>query len=460
MLAHTLAEFAASDLSFSPAAVEAAHNCVIDLVSAVVAGSLHPAAIAARRAAANIWGAGDTAMWFGGGLTQPAGAVFVNALAASIFDIDDGYRPSVGHPGAPIVAAVLTMGSRLSASPQDMLAAIIVGYETALRIATARDYSRLESLATGRWCGQGVAAAIGRLCKDTPETIAQAIAIAGATAPNAAASNYSRVGNHVKEAIPFAAANGVTAISLARAGFLGQVDLLDCPDYFAPAAIIDGLGSSWLIEATYFKPYSCCRWAHAPLDAVYDMRKHLDVGSIRSIEIDTFSTALILSNHLAPASLQDAQYSIPFCVALAFFHGKEVFMPMNDERLLRDTRAVELARKMHLSVDPEFDKMFPASVPSRVTINTITEKMSRTVLAPKGDYPDRFDRSQLLQKFQTVARRSINRASADALYQALLALEKGEFAHLLAQLGQHVESSGSRAQSREHRPGSVAGQIK
>jgi 2-methylcitrate dehydratase PrpD len=434
LLTSTLAEFAISDLSFPPATMQAAHNCVVDLVSAVVAGSRHPGAIAARRSVPGIWGAGDTALWFSVERSQPAGAVFANAVAASIFDIDDGYRPSVGHPGAPIITAVLTVGHRLGASMQEMLGAIIVGYEIALRIATARDYSKIESLATGRWCGQGVAAALGRLYKDTSKTIAQAISIAGAIAPNAAASNYSRVGNYVKEAIPFAATNGVMAVNLARAGYLGQIDLLDDPDHFSSAAIIDGLGSSWLIESTYFKPYSCCRWAHAAIDAVYDMREQVDEASIRSIEIDIFSTALILSNHLAPASLQEAQYSIPFCVALAFFHGKEVFMPMNDDRILRDGRVLELARKIRLSVDPGFNKMFPVSVPSRVTIYAQTGKTTKTILSPKGDQPNRFDRNELLEKFRIVSERSIDRASADGLYQALLDMENDGYSQLIARL--------------------------
>ncbi len=43
------------------------------------------------------------------------------------------------------------------------IAAIAIGYEVGTRIAASRDLRTLDTVITGRWCGQGAAAAIGWL---------------------------------------------------------------------------------------------------------------------------------------------------------------------------------------------------------------------------------------------------------------------------------------------------------
>ena len=136
----------------------------------------------------------------------------------------------------------------------------------------ARDFSRLDTLSTGRWCAYGVAAAAGLLVRDTPQVLAMAFSIAGALSPGLSAAGYSALmGNQVKEGIPWAVMTGLTALELARQGLTGPLDILDHPDYFDADAITAGLGAGSALTAVYFKPYACCRWIHAAIDALLEL---------------------------------------------------------------------------------------------------------------------------------------------------------------------------------------------
>ena len=156
------------------------------------------------------------------------GAAFVNAAFASMLDLDDGHRAASGHPGAAVIPAVMATAEAHGADAERVLTAIAIGYEIGVRIAGARDVDTLHTFDSGLWCGQGAAAAAGWLRGLDPARLANAIAIAGTTAPGQTATAYTKLmGNNVKEGIPFATALGLVAVELAAAGFTGPVDFLD-----------------------------------------------------------------------------------------------------------------------------------------------------------------------------------------------------------------------------------------
>jgi len=78
---------------------------------------------------------------------------------------------------------------------------------------------------------------------------------------------------------------GLMVTRLSRAGWSGPPDLLEGPEGIGRIAgwkgsvqdlrrqIRGGLGSSFEIMKTYFKPFPCCRWLHAPAQAVLDLKK-------------------------------------------------------------------------------------------------------------------------------------------------------------------------------------------
>jgi 2-methylcitrate dehydratase PrpD len=439
-IAERLGHFVRDTVSIPAEAEQGALKCVFDLMGAAIAGFGTPNAIAVRQIASATWGAGPAAIWFAGERLTPAGATFVNAACACSLDLDDGHRAAAGHPGAAIIPAVFSMLDA-SIDARRALAAIALGYEIGVRISAARDLKTIPTVNSGLWCGQAVAAAVGWIRQLSPRQIAHAIAIAGTTAPSQSATPYTKFrGNSVKEGIPWGAANGVLAVNLAQAGFTGPIDILDDPKRYDPAVLLDGLGQSWHINNTYFKPYSCCRWLHAPVDALLGlMVEHsIDTVEIVGIDTETFGRTFTLSNEIEPATLEGGQYSLPFCLGVAATRGASALLPMREEQLT-DSAALQMAKRVTMTVRPEFDAMFPAAVPGAVRVTTRSGVFERTVLMPKGEPVNPMGWKDIERKFLTVAQGCVDAPVVEKILDAIHALREGDIAPLRSVLAMECE---------------------
>lgn len=432
-LTEQLAEFAIARQPLPHSLRQACIRTILDLLTAAIAGHATSGAAAARVGAKRSWGAGPSSCWFTDTRLTPPGAAFANSAAASILDLDDGHRAAAGHPGAAIIPAVFAECDRASWDTETLLHAIAVGYEIGIRVSAARDFKALPTMATGLWCGQGVAGAVGALRDLTAHQIAHAISISGTIAPVLASVSYTEfMGNSIKEAIPFATANGINAVDLAEAHYSGPLDLLDHSD-FDRTILTEDLGKSWAIEGVYFKEYSCCRWAHAPIDAmIIAMQKHgLSAAEIERVDVDTFGRALTLNNEVAPTSLESAQYSLPFCIGLAAVRGSKALLPMLDNAL-GDVDALGLSQRIRLHLDPEFDAMFSAFVPGRVTVTARGQRFSETVLVPKGEPANPMSWADLERKFRAATEGVIDDRFAEAVIESVRSLERGDCSELAA----------------------------
>ncbi|TIS53913.1 MAG: MmgE/PrpD family protein [Mesorhizobium sp.] len=427
-LAEQIAEFVCGTADVPEAATNMTAKAIFDVVTASVAGYETASAGAARNAAETVWGLGSAAIWFSGKTSTISGASFSNAACASSQDLDDGHRAAAGHPGAAIIPAVLATLDRYPEHASRALAAIALGYEIAVRISAARGVTTVATTDSGLWCGQGVAAAVGWLRQFSSRQIAEAIAIAGTTAPSQAATPYTRImGNNVKEGIPWATANGLLALELAHEGFSGPIDLLDRAERFDRNTLVSGLGASWQIEGTYFKPYGCCRWIHAAIDALLQIQADHQIAAddIHSLEVETFARALSLNNETRPATLEGAQYSVPFSVAVAAVHGPSALLPLKEE-YLNDRQVITLAERVHVSVDRELDAMFSAAVPARVRITTAAATLTQEVLLPKGEPSNPMGWEDIDAKLTTVAAGRLDADTLGRLRKAVAALKGGE----------------------------------
>ncbi|MHA1567071.1 MAG: MmgE/PrpD family protein [Alphaproteobacteria bacterium] len=391
----------------SDASLTSVRNCVLDCITAAVAGAQADGSRAARAAARTGFGSGSSSsIWFAAAKVPAVAAVLANCTAASILDLDDGHRAAAGHPGAAIIPSCLAVAEEVEARWEELVAAIVIGYEVAVRIAGGRDFTRLDTMSTGKWCNFGVAAAVGRLRGLSRDELVQAMAVAGIHGPNQAAAGYSRMmGNHAKEGIPWSSLTGTFAVTMAQAGFTGPTDILDHHPHYDAATILRNLGQSCAIERVYFKPYSCCRWAHAAIDGLTDIMgcEGLHPDTIESLEVHTFSRALRLNNQTDPNTLEGAQYSVPFCLGVAAYGGIEALLPLTTDRL-HDSRIVAFARRVQLFVDTDLDARFPGMTAARVILRTTTDIYVREILHPLGDPENPMLRAKLLEKLTSAAR--------------------------------------------------------
>lgn len=438
-LTRVLADHVCSAPSDFPAdLVETARRCILDLIGAAVAGADMPGAVAACATAGPVFGRGDDRIWLAG-QGAPAGALFCNAMAASVLDIDDGHRAARGHPGAAIIPTALMMAARVHATGMEMVSAIICGYDVGVRIAAAQTAEGIRTRQSGRWAGFAAAATAGRLLRLEPARLAHALAIAGVLAPNQLAngsSGYSQMtGNDVKEGIAWASVLGMTAAYLAEAGFTGPEDILDHSDYYDGGRIVRELGHNWEIAGTYFKPYGCCRYIHPALDAYSEIAAADTIGpeDIVEVEVRTFAWALRLANGLEPESLIDVQYSLPYCLAILAADGGQALAPIRGGVIGRADLA-RLARKVRLAVDQEIDRAFPEETLTRVIVRTRTLELSSAVHTPVGEPTRPMDWVAILRKFKTVTRHRLTEKEQQAIIDAVAALPEGDPAAIIRSL--------------------------
>jgi 2-methylcitrate dehydratase PrpD len=415
-------------------ALDQAAWCVLDLLGAAMAGFGQKSARSARSFGDRFFPVGPASIWFTRDRLSSSGAAFCNAVAGSALDLDDGHRAAGGHPGAALIPTALAVGQSLNSSGRDVLAAVVIGYEVAVRAAAARNPATLDTFSTGRWCGFGAAAIRCWLEGRGPEVLSHALAISGIHAPLQSASAYSRLGHHTKEGIPWGTLTGLAAVDLAAQGFVGPLDIWDHPDYYRRPTITQGFGEDWTIRQTYFKPYACCRWLHAALDAWQLLAgQGLSPSEVERIDVFTFKRAINLNNSPEPASPEQAQFSLPFCLAVMALDGPQALLPLSADLLGRPPLTA-FARKVRLQHDPGLEAEFPARAGARLVVHTGRGAFTQDVQHPRGDPANPLAAEELTSKFYRLAGSLAGRARAEAIVRDVRKLRHTGVAELVAAL--------------------------
>ncbi len=217
----------------------------------------------------------------------------------------------------------------------------------------------------------------------------------------------------------------------------------DHPDYYSSEKIVFGLGKTFAIEQIYFKPYSCCRWIHSAIDALCAIMAEysLDVEEMTGIDVHLFERALRLNNYPDPGSLEGAQYSIPFCLAVAAIAGKNALLPMRPNLLCRE-EIIGLARKIRLFEDTSLTKMFPETVPARVIVHTKNDSYTRLVKHPEGDPANPMQWQQIEKKIHHLSRPYQDSFDAKKVIGTIKNIEHGTMDALVDVLGYPVSFNG------------------
>lgn len=405
---------------------------VLDLVGAAAAGLHSPLASAARQTALSAYGNGDAQIWLSDKRSSVTGAAMANSAAASALDIDDGHRGAAGHAGAGVIPAALAVGQMVEASDAQILDAIALGYEVALRVASSRPTAVIETYASGRWVGYGAATAAARLLTLDPVHTAHALAIAGAEGPIIFPTGTSRYqGSTVKEGIPPAVVAGVTAAYRAQAGASGPIDLLDNEERYDQRLLLGELGHAWELQKCYLKPYACCRYMHAAIDGILALRRH--GRQIRKLRIETFPQGLRLANERSPRSLEGGQYSYYFSCALAALRGAEALQPVAHGSL-GDAEVLDLASRIELDAAPDFASAFPSGTPAKVILDQGDGSEELTILHPLGDVANPMSKDQIAVKFRNIGRENLQPKWQDGILAAIDGLETNGFRPLLSAL--------------------------
>jgi 2-methylcitrate dehydratase PrpD len=345
---------------------------------------------------------------------MPLVAAMCNGYLANVLDADDGHRRSRLHAGGIIIPAALAAGQIYNRSGRHLLTAIIVGYELGLRAGMA---STAEEAYMGSAYGAtfGAAAAAGWLFGLSPRQTLDAMGIAEMHAPNCMLMGWikSRRIPMVKEGMGWSAASGLMAAIMAVEGITGTLTIFDDRERLSR---IDTLGSRFEILRRYQKPCPGCRWTHVPLQILQALiAKHrIDTGHIRRIQVRTLSKAAHLDNS-TPATMEEAQYSIPFVLAAALVDGAFGPAQMAAEKL-NNPAILALARRIELHAEPAFDHDYPQHIHCEVRIELPDGQVrSARNQHVHGDYQFPMTDEQLETKFRWLTSARLSSAQADDL---------------------------------------------
>ena len=119
----------------------------------------------ARSYVAIVGKAGSSHALFSPDLLNPQHATFLNVAYGSSFDADDTHVGAMLHPGVAVWSAALAIAEHTGASGPEVIAAVVAGYETIIRIGLAIQPSHFKRgfQSTGTCVAFGTAAAAGRL---------------------------------------------------------------------------------------------------------------------------------------------------------------------------------------------------------------------------------------------------------------------------------------------------------
>jgi 2-methylcitrate dehydratase PrpD len=223
-----------------------------------------------------------------------------------------------------------------------------------------------------------------------------------------------------KDGIGWGAFAGVSAALLAGAGFTAPPANLALE---AAEAEINSLGRRFLILDLYFKPYCCCRWAHAPVRAALKVaRKHLlPPDSIERIVVESFAEACALSRNV-PDSSEEAQYSVAYPVAAALLYGDVGPEQVLEDRY-RDPRAAALCRRTEFVHRPDYQAEFPGRRLAEVKITAGGRTYFSGTVAAHGDPSDPLSSAEIEDKFRRYVRPYLRTTEADDILAWVSRLE-------------------------------------
>jgi 2-methylcitrate dehydratase PrpD len=268
-----------------------------------------------------------------------------------------------GHIGGVAIPAALAVAQHQGLSGADLLAALIVGYETGLRIG--RDHSddlSARGFRTTPSYGVFTAAAAG----------ARGLGLDGAGTRNAlsvAANLAAGLREYVNAGTDespfqagFAARSGITSALLASTGLraagtalhggAGFYSAYGGPESDHGSRLVADLGRQFEFTEVTYKPYPACQFLRGMIRGIADLRDRADGATPTEIEVrlTPFEAEFIGVRYAGPFSASSQTVmSAPFCAALAWTTGTVGYDGLRD---FASERVLGLVPRVRIVADP------------------------------------------------------------------------------------------------------------
>lgn len=325
---------------------ELAKRHILDtFVSMVVSAQLKPARIAREFALFN-GGKADTAhLLTTNHTTTLLDAILANAITAHAAEINDFCPSAFVQPGPPIVSTVFAIGETTGASGEEMIRAVITGYEIACRLPKALGITNLQTAGlSSHGVGPtfGSAAAGASLLKISEDLIGYVLAYC--VQQTSGSFNWLRDTEHIEKAFLFAgmpARNGASAALMVHHGFTGVKDpFRGSPNWLLSSLfvgldsdldlnkLINLLGQEFQMPLVAYKRYPVGGPTQPGIEGLLQLIKKIDRHSILKIHIKMPGNITAFSGANMPA------LNLPYLAAVILEDGDLTFeMAQSEERM-------------------------------------------------------------------------------------------------------------------------------
>jgi 2-methylcitrate dehydratase PrpD len=318
-------------------------------------------------------------------------AAFINAAGANVLDFCDTHVPTAIHPTAPLVPALLALAEMQVVRGRDLLLALVLGQEIACRIGLAMSPSHYaKGWHITATCGVFAAAAgSGRLLGLTATQMVWALGLAATQA----AGLCECLGTPAKSVgVGNAARNGLWSALLAARDFAGPAEPLngvqgyyhalgEAPDL---SKLTGGLGETWEILKTSYKPYPCGFVVHPVLDCVLDWRNEHPATVVDSVVVTGNPLMVARADRPNISTGRESQVSVQHAVATALLTGKAGLDQFTDV-CVQNARVQALRGKVRVVGDAGV-----ATVAAAVEITTadgVAHKLTQTAARGSDNNP-------------------------------------------------------------------------
>jgi len=321
----------------------------------------------------------------------PPEAAFANSVLMHALDFDDTLDSSAIHTHVSSLPAALALAEvRQGTSGKDLIASVCLGVDITCRIASAIT-TPLSWIRTATCGSFGAAAAAAKILNLDERAI---LATLGVVYSQTAGNAQCLVdGGLVKRMQPgFSARSAVLSAALASRGVTGATNIFEGEygfyNLYERGKVIadratENLGNHFGVMDLSIKPYPCCRMTHAAIDAALEVSGSHDIDTDDIKEAEVSVSKMVSDMVGAPFKIRDnpqvdAQFSIPYTVAVALSNGRVLLSDFNPETIKGAALILELARKVTVSLDPALPDKDLSSLQMSITMRngrTFTHKL-------------------------------------------------------------------------------------
>ena len=308
---------------------------------------------------------GSTIIYHGDKVSPPE-AAFANSVIMHALDFDDTLDSSAMHAHVSSIPAALAMAeNKGKVSGKEFITAVILGVDITCRIASAI-LTPLSWIRTATCGSFGAAAAAAKILNGGEKEIVHTFGIVySQTAGNA---QCLIDGGLVKRMQPgFSARSAVLSAALASQGVTGATNVFMGEYGFfklyergkvKEEKVVENLGDHFGVMDLSIKPYPCCRMTHASIAAALELYNshHIDVENIS--EVVVYVSKMVSDMVGGPFTIRanpqvDAQFSIPYTIAVALRKGEVFLNDFASDTVKKDSDTLGFTKKIKILIDPE-----------------------------------------------------------------------------------------------------------